>query len=605
MPCADSGIRHTVAALAPARVVAADREQAGELALRPRVGLQRHRVVAGDLAQRALRARRTARGSPRPGRAGANGCMAANSGHVIGIISVVALSFIVHDPSGIIVRSSARSRSASVRRYRSICVSEWYLWNTGCVRISDVRRSAVRERGVDVAGPLAAVDAERAPDAVHDVGGRGLVERDADVSSSATRRLTRSSARVASTSARPGTCTATVSKHDSCRTSSPPARRPSASVHVNQCTRRAISRRPSGHKISLTSVRIGDGFPHASVNGRYGLEPASWWTAGFWPGILWLIYRDTRDDKLRALAESCEARLERVMMEYVRLDHDIGFMWSLTGVARFKLLGDEASKRRALMAANLLSGRFNVKGRFIRAWNSWKPDEDNSGWAIIDCMMNLSILHWASEVTGDPRYKHIAIEHSDTALRHFIRPDGSAYHIVIFDPETGEKIGVHGGQGYGPESAWSRGSAWALYGMALSFRYTGEERYLQAAKRIAHFFIANLPKDHVPYWDFRLPPDIVKQRDSSAGACAAAGLLLLARMVDELEKPLFRNAAERILYSLYMNYGAWDRDEEGLILEGTSHYPEGKNIGVPLIYGDYFFVEGISQLIGYDNFSGR
>jgi unsaturated chondroitin disaccharide hydrolase len=354
-------------------------------------------------------------------------------------------------------------------------------------------------------------------------------------------------------------------------------------------------------KVASTSLRIGDGFPHASVEGMYKLEPASWWTAGFWPGLLWLVYRDTKDERLRQLAESCENQLDQVILDYERLDHDIGFMWTLTSVARYKLLGDEQGRRRGLLAANLLSGRFNMQGKFIRAWNPWKPGDRNEGWAIIDCMMNLPLLLWATDITGDPRYKHMALAHADTVLQHFIRQDGSVNHIVVFDPESGERQSVLGGQGYAPDSAWSRGAAWALYGMSLAFRYTGEERYLDAAKRVAHFFIANLPEDYVPHWDFRLPPEVVKYRDSSAGACAASGLLLLARLVRQEESSLYYDAGARMLHSLYTNYGAWDRsDEEGLILHGTSHYPEGRNIDVPLIYGDYFFAEGIAQLNGHE-----
>ncbi|WP_248924019.1 glycoside hydrolase family 88 protein [Paenibacillus hamazuiensis] len=353
------------------------------------------------------------------------------------------------------------------------------------------------------------------------------------------------------------------------------------------------------NKVARTSKRIGDGFPHASVNGQYKLEPASWWTAGFWPGLLWLIYRDTKDESLRLLAESCERQLDQVIMDYYKLDHDIGFMWTLTSVARYKLLGADDSKRRALLAANLLAARFNVQGGYIRAWNPWREGERNEGWAIIDCMMNLPLLHWAAKTTGDPRYKHIAVRHADTVLEHFIRPDGSVNHIVIFDPETGEKVGVNGGQGYAPESAWSRGTAWALYGMSLSHMHTGSEAYLNAAKRVAHFFIANLPEDHVPHWDFRLPEDVPAYRDSSAGACAACGLLLLADQVGGREAALYRRAGENILHSLYANYGAWETEaEEGLILHGTSHFPEQKNIDVPLIYGDYYFAEGIARLNG-------
>ena len=351
-------------------------------------------------------------------------------------------------------------------------------------------------------------------------------------------------------------------------------------------------------KVSRTSKRIKDRFPHASVNGEYVLEPPYWWTAGFWPGLLWLVYRDTKDESLRALGESCERQLDQVIVDYYRLDHDIGFMWQLTSVARYKLLGEEESKQRALLAANLLSARYNIKGRYIRAWNPWQPGEDNSGWAIIDCAMNLSLLHWASEISGDPRYKHIAIAHADTVLEHFIRPDGSVNHIVIFDSASGEKLGVNGGQGYSEQSAWSRGVAWAIYGMALSYKHTGEERYLHAAQSVAHFFIANLPADHVPVWDFRLPGDVPQYRDTSAGACAACGLLLLAEQVTYPEATLYKEVGERMLHALYSQYGACDNDaEEGLILHGTSHYPEGKNIDVPLIYGDYFFAEGVSRLL--------
>lgn len=353
-------------------------------------------------------------------------------------------------------------------------------------------------------------------------------------------------------------------------------------------------------KVSKTSERIADGFPHASVEGRYQLERASWWTAGFWPGLLWLIYRDTKDERLRAYAESCEEQLDQVMLDYYPLDHDIGFMWTLTSVARYKLLGEESSKRRALLAANLLAARFNIKGRYIRAWNPWKPGDENAGWAIIDCMMNMPLLYWASEASGDPRYKHIAIEHTNTVLEHFIRTDGSVNHIVVFDPQTGEKLNVLGGQGYAPESAWSRGTSWALYGMALGYKHTGNTAYLEAAKKVAHYFIANLPDDYVPYWDFRLPPEVTKYRDSSAGACAAAGLLLLSSLVNEREQSMYHAAGEKILQSLYSHYGAWDReDEEGLILHGTSHFPESRNIDVPLIYGDYYFAEGIAWLQGH------
>lgn len=352
-------------------------------------------------------------------------------------------------------------------------------------------------------------------------------------------------------------------------------------------------------KVSFTSARIGNGYPHASVGGVYTLEQPHWWTAGFWPGLLWLLYSESGNESFRELAQQCEEGLDPVLQQYYRLDHDMGFMWTLTSIAQYKLLRSEDSKRRALIAANMLIGRFNLKGRYIRAWNPWREGEDNSGLAIIDCVMNMPLLFWASGVTGDPRFRHIAEAHLDTVLDRFIRPDGSVYHIVKFDPHTGECIGRLGGQGYAEESAWSRGTAWALYGLTLAYHHTGKPAYLEAAKRVAHFFLAQLPEDRVPHWDFRLPADVVRYRDSSAGACAASGLLLLAEKVADVEAPLYRDAAVGMLESLYRNYGAWDNPkEEGLILHGTSHYPEGKNIDVPLIYGDYYFVEGLARLKG-------
>lgn len=352
-------------------------------------------------------------------------------------------------------------------------------------------------------------------------------------------------------------------------------------------------------KIERTSLRIGANFPHASKDGQYDLAVPYWWTAGFWPGILWQVYRDTQNIKLMNLAEECEQKLDAVQQNYYRLDHDMGFMWTLTSVAHYKLTGNEDSKRRALLAANLLMGRFNVNGNFIRAWNPWTEGEDNSGVAIIDCLMNLPLLYWASEETGDPRFKSVAKKHADTVLEHFIRSDGAVHHIVRFDSETGERIEAVGGQGYAPFSAWSRGVAWAIYGMTLSYHYTKEANYLETAKRVAHFFLSHLPEDRVPAWDFRLPHDVESPKDSSAGAIAACGLLLLAEKVSATEAATYQKAGENILESLYKNYGNWDGAEEGLILHGTSHFPEGKYTDNPLIYGDYYFVEGIARLKGY------
>jgi unsaturated chondroitin disaccharide hydrolase len=350
-------------------------------------------------------------------------------------------------------------------------------------------------------------------------------------------------------------------------------------------------------KVERTSKRIGISFPHASKGGTYDAMNPAWWTSGFWPGLLWLIYRENQDEGLKAIATGTEEAMDQTLREFYKFDHDAGFLWSLSSVAQYKLLDNKESKRRALVAASHLAARFNLRGGFIRAWND-KAESRRAGWVIIDCMMNLPLLHWASTITGDPRFSQIADAHADTVLREFIREEGSVHHVIVFDPETGIKLAARGGQGYSPDSSWSRGTAWALYGFILSYAYTQQSRYLAAAKRIAHYFLANLPDDGIPYWDFKAPREPKMCVDSSAAACAACGLLEIAKWVEPLEAPLYQQAGERITHSLYENYGAWNMAEEGLIIKGTANYNSGRYVDVSLIYGDYFFVEALSRLRG-------
>ncbi|UQZ83799.1 Unsaturated chondroitin disaccharide hydrolase [Paenibacillus konkukensis] len=353
-------------------------------------------------------------------------------------------------------------------------------------------------------------------------------------------------------------------------------------------------------KVGQTSRTIGAGFPHVAKDGKYDCTEPNGWTSGFWPGLLWLIYRDTGNEELKRIAEECERKMDVCIEEYTRLHHDVGFMWSLTSVANYKLTGSADSKLRALKVAAWLASRFNLRGGFIRAWNqsNWDSKDGNTGWAIIDCTMNLSLLFWASEQIQDPRFKHIAVEHANTVLREFIREDGSCYHIVNFDPETGERVGALGGQGFAPESAWARGTAWALYGLALCYSYTKNDAYLQGSKKVAHFFLANLPEDLVPYWDFRLTVQEGAPRDSSAAAIAASGLLLLADLLPAEEGRLYGTAARRILKSLVDHYAIWDLSDEAILPHGTGHFPANKNIDVGLIYGDYYFAEALAKLRG-------
>ena len=170
------------------------------------------------------------------------------------------------------------------------------------------------------------------------------------------------------------------------------------------------------------------------------------------------MYQDTGEERYIDMARKCEKKLEQTFSDFYGLHHDVGFMFLPAVVADYRITGNEEAKKAALHAANLLAGRFNPQGNYIRAWNDL-PDQDTRGWAIIDCMFNISLLYWASKETGDPRYRHIAMRHADSVMTHFIRKDGSVIHIGEFDPETGAFVKSHGGQGYGEGSAWT-GAVW-------------------------------------------------------------------------------------------------------------------------------------------------
>lgn len=354
-------------------------------------------------------------------------------------------------------------------------------------------------------------------------------------------------------------------------------------------------------KLEHTAPLVGDSFfPYTTENGRfinpYDKELPEWWTNGFWVGILWKMYEFTKMPMYREYAEGLETKLDAALEDFECLHHDVGFMWLLSSVADYRLTGNPESRKRGLHAAGTLAGRFNPNGNFIRAWNTNSAEDHNVGWAIIDSMMNIPLLYWASQETGDPRFKGIAMRHADTLMEYAVRPDGSVKHIMEFDPETGEYLKNHTGQSYEENASWSRGQAWALYGFVLSYIHTGKEAYLDTAKRVAHYFIANLQDDCVPPCDFRSPA-IPVYKDTTAGVCAACGLLEIAKAVPEYEKNLYANAAFRILKETEERYCDWSENEDSIVQCGTEAYHFGaKNI--PIIYGDYFFIEALLKLKG-------
>ncbi|WP_235775356.1 glycoside hydrolase family 88 protein [Paenibacillus sinensis] len=324
-----------------------------------------------------------------------------------------------------------------------------------------------------------------------------------------------------------------------------------------------------------------------------------WWTNGFWGGMMWQIYNATGDSLYKQIAVDNERKLDENLMKDKGMDHDSGFKWLPTAVANYRLTGNEESRNRGLLAANNLAGRFNPAGRFIRAWND-NGDGSTAGWAIIDCMMNLPLLYWAYAQTKDPRFLQIATMHADTAEKFFVRGDGSVNHIMEFDPVTGEVVRAFGGQGYEEGSSWTRGQAWAIYGFVLSYIHTQKEEYLNTAKRIANYYIANIPDNGFIPVDFRQPRESMLE-DSTAAAIAACGLLEIEKAVMEEEKHVYYKAALKLLKTLANERCNWDEDIDYILEKCTAAYHDDKH-EFSIIYGDYYFIEAIWKLTGKEVF---
>ena len=332
--------------------------------------------------------------------------------------------------------------------------------------------------------------------------------------------------------------------------------------------------------------------PYTTENRQWKENRIGWWTNGFWPAHMWQMYRMTGEEHYREEAIRTEEMLDEALQDFRNLSHDVGFMWLIQSGVRYAMEKNRDSYDRTLYAAHMLASRFNPNG-FIRAWNG----EGREGWAIVDCMMNLPLLYWASEETGDPRFRQIAMQHADTTLRYFVRPDGSCNHSVIFDANTGEFLDNPGGQGYASGSAWSRGQSWALYGFVLSYLHTGEQRYLDAAKQTANYFISQITDDWIPRCDFR-QPDEPALKDNAAGNVAACGLLELARLLPETEGGFYFSAAIRILRAQEASDANWELDDPAIFTRCTSAWHDLPGRHMTMTYGDYFFTEAVNKLRG-------
>ena len=329
---------------------------------------------------------------------------------------------------------------------------------------------------------------------------------------------------------------------------------------------------------------------------QYEFSNSGWWCSGFYPGSLLYLYEQTKDPALLGEAERMLKILENEKNNTGT--HDLGFMMYCSFGNADRIASRPGYKDILLTSARSLSTRFNPRVGCIRSWDS----RSNEYLVIIDNMMNLELLFWATRVTGDSSFYKIAVTHANTTIKNHFRSDYSSYHVLNYDQETGEVKQKRTAQGAADSSAWARGQSWGLYGFTVMYRETRDIKYLEQAKHIAHFLLThpNLPADKIPYWDFNAPgiPNVL--RDASAASIMAAALLELSSYVDEKSSNDYIKTAEIILKSLSSaNYKAKAGTNGGFILQhGVGNMPGKTEIDVPLTYGDYYFIEA---MIRYKN----
>lgn len=338
-------------------------------------------------------------------------------------------------------------------------------------------------------------------------------------------------------------------------------------------------------------------FPHAIMNGekewvmRDGAQKN--WTMGFWPGILWYDYENTKDAGILESAEYYTQLLDTIFTQEIN-NHDIGFQVFCSYGNGYRLTGKQEYKDKILKAAEMLSTLYNPVVGTIKSWTWDKRYPHNT---IIDNLMNLELLFWAAKNGGDKKFYDIAVHHATTSMINHFRPDGSSYHMIGYDTVTGKKIEGITVQGYANESMWARGQSWGVYGYTMIYRETGDKKFLQHAVKVADMFVDNLPADYIPYWDFRLPDFTDEPRDASAACVVASALLDLCGYVEKKElKEKYYNAAINILSSLSSPaYRSGDLNPS-FVLHSTGFRKRNLEVDSSLIYADYYYIEALLKL---------
>jgi unsaturated chondroitin disaccharide hydrolase len=323
------------------------------------------------------------------------------------------------------------------------------------------------------------------------------------------------------------------------------------------------------------------------------------WTTSFWPGQLWLAWELTGDEDFRDAASAHVASFADRVEQGIELDtHDLGFLYTLACVAPWRLLADDRARGAALAAADHLMVRFLEPAGIIQAWGTLE-DPGQRGRTIIDSLMNMPLLYWATEQTGDDRYASAARRHTVQLRDNIIRPDGTTFHTFWWDTETGEPLRGTTQQGFRDDSCWARGQAWGIYGFALNYRYAGDPTFLDAARTCADYFLAHLPADDVAYWDLDFTDGDDQPRDSSAAAIAVCGLIEMAHWMPEGdERAHYLERAAAILRSLATTYSTSEHPESNaLLLHAVYDWPSKVGVDEGTLWGDYFYLEALARAV--------
>ncbi len=331
--------------------------------------------------------------------------------------------------------------------------------------------------------------------------------------------------------------------------------------------------------------------PRTIENDKLKLVSSKDWTSGFFPGNLWMVYELTGDMKWKERALEYTLPLES--QQWNGGTHDMGFKMFCSFGKAYQFTGDSVYRNILIQSAKTLATRFNPAVGCIRSW-----DHNADKWdypVIIDNMMNLELLMWAAKETGNDTLKNIAVTHALTTLKNHFRDDNSSYHVIDYNPETGEVENKHTHQGFAHESAWARGQAWGLYGFTMMYRETGMVEFLKQAEKIAEYILSqtSIADGKIPYWDFNAPNIPNEPHDASAGAIISAALFELCEFSENRDKYL--SVANKLLETLTTTeFLSPVGDNKGFLLyHSTGHLPNNSEIDVPIVYADYYFLESI------------